>query len=128
MNVSTDLKVRESLTIVSVNGFEPKDDSPDGAVDLPGDANWLCEQYGMAEDCQGESGILWTDYDGGSDYPWAFDVLIDTSESVSFENFAASRGYEILKDHDVNEPRNFGDGNGTVEILKHRNGWVVLES
>lgn len=123
----TGLKPYASLSIVRIDGFEPaKDDS--GPVDRPGDANWFCGQYGMAPDDSGpaDSGILWTDYDYES---WRFAILIDTDELDSLKAFAESAGYDIDKVVEVAEPCNFGDGHaGTVEILKHRDGWIVIEA
>lgn len=134
-----DVTIRESLAIVRLDGFEPEKEygideetgarvELDGPIDLPGDANWLCEQYGMAADLQAVTGILWADYEGGSDHPWAFAALVDGGEAADLEGFAREAGYAILGVETIAEPANFGDGNGTVEILKHRDGWVVMES
>jgi hypothetical protein len=71
-------------------------------------------------------GILWTDYDSACDEPWRFSVLLDADESDELQDFAREAGYEILSVEPVTEPTNYGDGGGTCEILKHRDGWVIL--
>ena len=123
-----DLKVFKGLVIVALDGFEGEPEY-DGQVDEPGSANWLCERFGMADlddDKDEISGILWTDYDLDGD--WRFSVLIDAAEADDFEVAAEDAGYTAASIELVTEPTNFGDGGGTVEILKHRNGWVVLEA
>jgi hypothetical protein len=129
MASKTDVRVFESLSIVKVRGYKPTD--PDahhgGPVDRPGDANCLLESYGMAGangDGDWGPGVMHSDYD----YPeWDFAVLIASDEVDAFRSHATLRGYEILSVEEVTEPTNFGDGSGTVEILKHRDGWVVLD-
>lgn len=127
MASKTAVRVFDSLSIVMIEGYTPT--GPDahngGPVDRPGDANWLLESYGMAD--LGESdpeGILWQDYDYDG---WKFAVLIDTAEVDAFRSTAEEAGYDILSVEEITEPTNFGDcGAGAVEILKHRDGWVVL--
>ena len=127
MATKNEITVIESLSVVRVQGFEvSKSEEIEGMVDQPGSANAFCEEFGMAaldEDSLAGPGILWTDYDGSD---WEFAVLISTEEVDALKAIAEETGYEILSVKEITEPTNFGDGGGTVEILKHRDGWVVL--
>ena len=132
-----DLHVFESLSILTIEGFETEKETATDPktgevfnmtayiVDLPGDANWFCDNFGMASDPteEGGPGILWSDYDGGG---WEFAVLVDSDEVELLKQTAENSGYSVLSVEEINEPQNFGDGNGTVEIIKHRDGWIVL--
>jgi hypothetical protein len=122
-----DLTIFESLAIVTITGFESE---PSEAIDPPGTANWLCEGYGMAND-SGDSpqppGILWTDYDAPSDEPWRFSVLVDGAEAEAVKKIAEEAGYYVDGIEVVSSPAVYGDGHaGMIEILKHRDGWVIL--
>lgn len=131
----SDLTIHEGLSVVTVDGFEPeKEYATDengvryevtSSLDLPGSANWLCDAYDMSEDDRSGPGILWTDYDAPD---WRFSVLLDEGEVGAFRDVAMEAGYTIASVKPITEPTNFGDGmSGTVEILKHRDGWVVLD-
>jgi hypothetical protein len=121
----TDLTIHDGLAIVELDGFSTPAESEEGwgSIDPPGSANYLCEAYGMADDDQ-TTGILWTDYDYNQ--TWRFSVLIDASEVEDLTSTAQDAGYEVIRVDEITEPTRYGDGNGTVEILKHRDGWVVI--
>jgi hypothetical protein len=121
MTTMNDLRVFEGLAVVTITGFEPEDDGT-GPVDLPGSANWLCGQYGMAGEDLHTPGILWTSYDSS----WTFAALIDADEAEALATTAREAGYAVDKVEPIAGPTVFGDGAGTVEVLKHRNGWVLL--
>lgn len=133
--------IHEGLVVVDLNGFDTPPETcideetgaefdaiPVGIIDPPGSANWLCEQYGMGGEEGDGPGILHTDYDSSSDEPWRFSVLVDADESEDLQDFARKAGYEVISAVPVAEPMVYGDGSGTVEILKHRDGWVVLDN
>jgi hypothetical protein len=122
MTTMNDLRVFGGLAVVTITGFESEDDGT-GPVDLPGSANWLCEGYGMAGDDLDGPGILWTDY---ARHGWTFAVLIDADEAEALATFAREAGYAVDQVEPIAGPTNFGDGAGTVEVLKHRDGWVLL--
>lgn len=134
--VMRDLVVFGELAIVRIQGFEaPKywdvvDGryvTLDGAPDPVGTANWLCEQYGMHRDnfdtC--EPGILWTDYDSPG---WEFTVLIAADEADRLAAFCRGAEYTVLASEPVTEPMHYGDGGGTVTVLRHPDGWVIVRS
>lgn len=141
MNKS-DLRIFDALAIVVIDGFEPEvptveleDGStmtdPNAAIDLPGSANWLVEQYGMATDDDGpdpqSAGILWTDYDFGSDgLGWRFSALIAADEVDDLRTFAQKAGYDVVRVDEVDEPMNYGDAGGTATICKHPDGWLIF--
>jgi hypothetical protein len=127
----SDLRIHEGLAIVRLDGFRPARAGEEGycdGIDLPGSANWFCEQHGMAADVQSEAGILWTDYDSSADEPWAFSVLVGGDEFEAVCRLARTHGYLVDAVSPVTEPMAYGDGAGTVEILKHRDGWIILEN
>ena len=132
MATMRDVKVHEGLMIVKLDGFKEAEEGEEGyergGVDLPGSANWLCDAYGMSGDDYTGPGILYSDYDSAADEPWAFSVLVTSDESEALAKFARDAGYSIESVDEVDEPTVFGDGSGTVEILKHRDGWVILEN
>lgn len=124
----SDLTIHDGLAIVTLDGFDGYKMPEHGdMIDPPGTANWFCEQYGMSTDDDdgfAAPGIIWTDYDLGG---WRFSVLIDTDEVEDLDAFAKEAGYEVVSAEVVTEPTHYGDGHsGTVEILKHRDGWVIL--
>lgn len=121
----TDRKVFESLTVVTIRGYQVKPEDEIGALaDQPGSANYFCDCYGMSADELSGPGILWLDYDLGE---WDFAALIASDEVDALCTAANEGGYEILKVEPVTEPTHFGDSHaGTVEICQHRDGWVVL--
>jgi hypothetical protein len=115
--------VFKDLAIVTLEGFDPSDH--DLSLDPLGSANWFCVEYGMTSPIfdPNNQGILWTDYCGSG---WKFAVLIDARELDTLIKFAKECDYDVIDHRPVSKPEQFGDGNGTVEILKHRAGWVVL--
>jgi hypothetical protein len=130
------MRVYPSLSVVYLTGFEPETEVIDGykvpvdgdMIDPPGSANWLCERWGQT-DSPGDhdaDAILWTDYQVGGD--WDFSALIATENADALADFAREAGYTVGRIDPITEPTNYGDGNGTVEILKHRDGWVILEN
>lgn len=138
----TDLGVYKGLSIVRIDGFKPDGqllekiatsegeqwvNAGDAGIDRPGSANWLCDEYGMQADGfdPGEPGILWSDYDCGGG-PWTFAVLIDAEEVEDLRKLAEEAGYEVLGVAGIDGPCHFGDGSGTVAILKHPDGWCVV--
>ena len=122
---ASELTVFDGLSVVTLRGFAPERSEQ---VDPPGTANYLVEAFGPNRDLDAEGGILWTDYEVGGE-GWEFAVLIDSEEVESLKETAAEAGYEFVSAEPVAEPTHFGDGHGgLVEILKHRTGWVVLES
>lgn len=134
-----DLTIHEGLSIVKLDGFEPEPDiavDPETgeewdatAIDPPGSANWLCEQYGMSGDDYAGPGILRSDYDGWKGGPRDFTLLVTSDEAEALATFAREAGYYVSSIEAIAEPTNFGDSHeGTVEILKHRDGWVILEN
>lgn len=138
MATMRDLTVHEGLSIVKLDGFEKE---PEYLVDESGgrhkvdefdpigSANWLCEAYGMANDCQADTGILYSDYDGWRGGPWDFSLLIATEDAEALAELARENDYYVEGIESVTEPTSFGDGHqGTVEILRHREGWVILEN
>jgi predicted enzyme related to lactoylglutathione lyase len=119
------LAVYESLTVLTLDGYEPTEERPPG-IDAPGSANWFCEQYGMAVDDFDDAdapGILWTGYDGPG---WEFSVLIQTREVDAVKALAAEHGYAVVREEEVTEPTRHGDGGGTVAVCKHPEGWVIV--
>lgn len=129
--------IHRSLTIVTVDGFEPErviaaaDDGSEidvtsQVVDPVGSANWLCTQFGENYDDEAKDGILWSDYDCGA--PWRFSVLLNTHEVAAFVAAAAAAGYTVVETEDVGEPQSYGDGvNGLKTIESHpAGGWTVL--
>lgn len=123
-----DLTVFDGLAVVTLDGFEGEPRYA-GDTDPLGSANCFCETYGMAAGEAGEGeggpGILWTDYDLNGD--WAFSVLIAADEVDALTGCAREAGYSVVSVEPIAEPTHYGDGHtGTVEILKHRDGWVVL--
>lgn len=126
-----DLKVFADLAVVKLEGYEP-DPEPAEIPDRPGSANWLVEKYGMQPDTHDPDpehpGIIWTDYDAPARHPWTFSVLIASDEVEDLTRLAREAGYEILGVEAVAEPTHYGDGGGTVAILKHPDGWCVLPS
>lgn len=131
-----DITVISALSIVRLRGYEPDTAGTveihgieyplgDSGLDLPGSANWLCAEYGMAPEDHEESGILWTDYDAPADEPWAFAILIAADEIKAFTALARGAGYQVRAVEPVTEPICFGDGCGVATILKHPDGWVV---
>jgi hypothetical protein len=125
----TDLKPYASLSIVTINGFDSSEEND--IADPPGSANWLCWNYEYSPDsCEGfnpeENGIIWTDYDTTPDRPWLFTVLIDSEEVDDLVKTINDNGYSFSGVKEVTEPMNYGDGSGTVVILKHPDGWVVF--
>lgn len=117
----SDLTVFEGLSIVEITGFEPAKDND--AIDPPGTANFFCELFGMADlDDDEPEGILWTDYDSEG---WSFLVLIPADDVERLKVWAADAGYEVDSVEAVAEPCVFGDGGGSVEVLRHRDGWVI---
>jgi hypothetical protein len=130
MTTKHDLTVIDGLAIVRICGFDCPAGQETGVVsqDDPGSANWFCSGYGMAQDDDSGNpvapGILWTDYDGPG---WEFAVLVHEDELGALTDFARENNYEVIASEIVTEPTSFGDGTqGTVEILKHRDGWIVL--
>lgn len=125
--MTSQLAVYESLTIVTVEAYEPAKGDRYVISDPPGTANYLCEAYGMASDDFEDSdttGILWTDYDGPDP---EFTVLLRTCEVDAFRSRADDCGYKITGAEEVTTPINYGDGHaGTVAICKHPDGWVIL--
>lgn len=120
-----DLTIRDGLTIVRLDGYEGEPEYRD-QIDAPGHANWLCEQYGMSDEGFEGPGILWTNYDFSA---WEFSVLVDSAEVDALKEFAAENRYEVLAEAPIDEPCLYGDGHaGTVTILRHPDGWVVLAS
>jgi hypothetical protein len=120
----TKTAVYESLSIVAVYGFEPA--KPETMVDPPGSANYLVDLYGMPECGEfdpEEDGIIWTDYDGPG---WRFTVLIDSREVDAFKAMAEESGYSIDSVEEVGEPVIYGDGQGTVAVCKHPDGWIIV--
>lgn len=117
----SEITVYKSLSQVTITGFDGKHIP---AVDPAGSANWLCSEYGMAPEGADETtaGILWTDYDGPG---WTFDVLISTDEVDGFQFVCKENGYSVDRVIEITEPQVFGDGQGTVTILKHPDGWVL---
>jgi hypothetical protein len=124
----TDLKPYDSLSIVTLDGFKSEPIEGIGSHDMPGSANWLCDAYGSisTEFDPDETGILWTDYDVIPNRPWAFTVLIDTAEVSAFRKSAEESGYHFVCSDEIKDAGYYGDGNGTVAILKHPDGWVVV--
>ncbi len=134
-----DLTIHQGLVVVTVEGFEPaRDYAIDEGVryevpppiDPPGSANYLCSAYGMAGEDEDEgthgTGILWTDYDLPD---WLFSVLLDANEAATFAATAAEEGYYVVSVKEIEEPDNYGDGmSGTVALVKHREGWILLEN
>lgn len=143
-----DLKVFEALSIMRLDGFKPKRElvtlchqdgreigpmpADDASIDLPGSANWLVEQYGMQPDADAPDpehpGIIWTDYDAPARHPWTFSVLIASDEVDDLTRLAREADYQVCGVEPVAEPTHYGDGGGTVTILKHPDGWCVLPS
>jgi hypothetical protein len=137
-----DLRIFDALAIVVIDGFEPEvptfelEDGttmrdPNAAIDLPGSANWLVEQYGMAGGnfCVDprDGGILWTDYDlVGDGTGRRFSVLMDADEVDDLRAFAQEAGYDIARVDEVDEPMNYGDYDGSATICKHPDGWLVF--
>ena len=121
-----DLTIHESLAVVVLDGFEGESEY-EGQLDTPGSPNWLCERYGMADEDYTAPGILETDYDFGSD-PWKFSVLVRDSEADDVVRCAEEAGFRHVQTCPVEAPEVYGDGAGTVEILKHRDGWVIIPS
>jgi hypothetical protein len=125
-----DLGIFEGLSVVRIEGYEPEAVGPDETIDPPGTANFLVEQYGMhpayPRNFDPEySGILWTDYENPD---WSFSVLVASDEVEALRSTATEAGYTILGVDPVTEPMNYGDSHGgAVEILKHRDGWVIFE-
>jgi hypothetical protein len=127
-----DLILHESLTIVDIDGYEPGEEAEQsGQVDPPGSANFLVNELGFYLDLQSKSEkevVLWTDYDIGGRSAWLFSILIDSADLEAVREACQEHGYDIVEEREVTEPINFGDGGGgTVEILKHRDGWIVLD-
>ena len=129
--------VYDSLLMVDIQGFEPEKEiavDPETGhewnttpVDGQGSANWLVEQYGLAGDiseADDPQGILYTDYDAPG---WWFNVLIDSGELETLKAFVNSNDYTLGKVQEITEPTAYGDGNGTIDIVKHADGWIVLE-
>ncbi len=127
---ASDLTVIDRLYAVEIRGFDPG--SQGSTVDPPGTANWLVEQIGVAAGEETyDTGIIWTDYDAPADDPWLFKVLVSGDLLPNLGMTVREAGYEFNGPHsldEVVEPCVFGDGNGTVTILKHPEGWVVLKS
>ncbi len=128
---ASDLTVISKLYAIEIRGFEPG--SQTEVIDPPGTANWLVESFGIAaEDGTYETGVIWTDYDAPSDDPWLFKVLVSSHALPALDEFVKEAGgYDFNGPHsldEVVEPVVFGDGNGTVTLLKHPDGWVVLRS
>jgi hypothetical protein len=129
----SDMRIHEGLSIVRLDGFRQAREGEEGYRDgiaLPGSANWFCEQHGMAADVQSATGILRTDHDSSAEEPWVFSVLVGDRDIDAACRLARSAGYRIESVEEVDEPMAFGDGDGagTVEILKHRDGWLILEN
>lgn len=123
----SDLTLHAGLTIVKLDGFKNEDEA--SPSDPLGSANWFCEQYGMSNEGFNDSGIHWTDYDGWKGGPWDFSVLVASDEAEDVARFAKEYGYYVEGTEEITEPKNFGDGHGgTVEIVKHRDGWLILEN
>ena len=129
---ATEIRVHDSLTILSINGFEPAD-VPEGEMhppgDRPGSANFLVETLGLVDDIQDEDTdgmILWTDYDSSPDEPHRFAVLVDTDDVPSVVKIVEECGYEVVSKVVVDEPVIYGDGGGIAAICKHPLGWIVL--
>ncbi len=133
-----DLAIFDALAIVTVRGFRPAEETvtdPETGlefpawpmVDLPGDANWLVGHYGyqIVDPDPQISGILHTDYDSGCDDPWRFSVLIASDEVEDFRRTATEAGYEVVGTEEIAEPTTYGDGSGTVTILRHPDGWCL---
>lgn len=133
----TDLKIFDSLSIVTIRGFEPETETFEiegggthtvHQCDPPGCANFLVDSYGLqyGEPDPEHRGILWTDYEGSGGDPWAFDLLIATHEVDALKTVATEAGYDFVKTEKIDEPMQFGDGDEVVTILKHPNGWVLV--
>jgi hypothetical protein len=117
--------VYNSLSIMTITGFDAPPGTLPDAIDPPGSANHLVgDLYGMNNGDMEPSnfGIIWTDYDAPG---WTFDVLIATDEVENLRSCAEEAGYSIDKVEEVGEPMVFGDGSGTCTILKHPEGWIV---
>lgn len=114
--------VHASLSIVTICGFAPAKDGR-GVVDPPGSANYLCDAYGMAPDVDATPGILWTDYDGPD---WRFRALVHTEDVRDLRETAEDGGYEIVEVTEVDEPCQFGDADGLVEIMRTAYGWIIV--
>ena len=114
------------LVVVRVNGYEPTApvSAGTGQDGSPGEPVWLCETYGYEE--VENSGIIWMD-DDVSDRPLEFKVLIDQLDLEDFKDFALEHKYQVLDVTPVTEPMAFGEAGDSVEICKHRAGWIVME-
>lgn len=124
----SELTIHEGLSIVKLDGFDGEPEY-EGQIDQPGSANWLCEQYGMSPDDFTGPGILRSDYDGWKGGTWDFTLLVAEGEAEAIAEFAREAGYYVSSVEPVTEPTNFGDSHqGTVEILKHRDGWVIIDN
>ena len=121
----TDVTVIKSLSMVRIDGFEPSREDKMMDIDPPGSANHFVGLYGMAAETE-PPGILWTDYETPGD-GWDFDLLIATDEVESLSAAAKEAGYEVVWVREVSEPTYFGDGGGVCAILKHPDGWVILD-
>ncbi len=117
-----ELTVIESLSVVTIRGFESAED------DQPGSANYLCEAYGMAAVNSAEMlvscGIL--GYNCDHAIAWDFDALIASAEVERLRVLAIEKGYQVLAVEEVTEPRAYAADSGTIDLLRHRNGWVLL--
>ena len=124
-----DLLIYEGLSVVRITGFDG-DPKWDGDPDPLGSANHFCYLYGMRPDDAADTdetfGIIHADYDSPPDEPWTFSVLVDSREADAVIKAAEGAGYAVDAVEPVTTPAVYGDGDGTVEILRHRDGWVVL--
>ena len=137
MLTKSDLAVFESLSIITLDGFEPERSFATDelgqryeismVVDRPGSANWLLIGYGTnnLDLDPTKPGILWADYEMPG---WQFRVLIASDEVEALSKTAEESGYTVSQIQEVDEPGFFGDGHqGTVAILKHPEGWVIAQ-
>ena len=112
------LKVYDSLTIVTIEGHKLIKEEEIG------NPSWLCEEYELVPN---STGVLWISYNISSNRPYLFSILIMTEGIEILRKLVTENGYTIERIEEIIEPRQFNDDIMAIEILKHRNGWVILD-